>query len=92
MAKKYSEEQMKVARERAESKAGFFMHFLIYLFVNAVLAIVNVLSNTDELWFMWITLLWGIGIGLHFLTVFVFNTFLESYTENEIKKELEKMD
>lgn len=92
MTKKYSDEQLKKARERAESKAGFFVHFLIYLFVNAVLAIVNMLSDTGELWFMWITLMWGIGIGIHFLSVFVFNSFLENYTEAEIKKELERMD
>ncbi|MCJ7685853.1 MAG: 2TM domain-containing protein [Desulfobacteraceae bacterium] len=57
--------------------------------VNILLIIINLLTSTQELWFKWPLIGWGIGVFFHALGVFAF-TERSSIKERMIEKEMEK--
>jgi hypothetical protein len=79
------------AKKRVEVKIGFFIHLVVYLGVNTLLIIINIMTSTQYLWFKWPLIGWGIGIIFHALGVFVFSKGLsikERMIEKEMKKEI----
>lgn len=55
------------ARERAEMLQGLYIHFLVFILVNAGLFFVNwaTRGDDDSWWFLWVLLFWGIGLLIH---------------------------
>jgi protein-S-isoprenylcysteine O-methyltransferase Ste14 len=66
------EEKYKEAKKRVEDLKGFYVHFSIYVIVNIMLLVINLITSPDSLWFYWTTIPWGIGLIIHALVVFVF--------------------
>jgi hypothetical protein len=62
-------EKLQRAKERVEAITGFYIHLSVYILVNAVLLIINVLSG-EPWWVQWPILGWGIGVVAHGLAVF----------------------
>ena len=54
----------KQARKRVDSKLRFNKHFQIYIVVNVVLAVINLLTSPGYLWVLWVLGGWGIAIAL----------------------------
>ena len=84
------EESYQKAKKRVEAKIGFFIHLAVYVGVNILLIIINLLTSTQELWFKWPLIGWGIGLFFHALGVFVFSggsAIKEQMIEKEMKKE-----
>ena len=85
----------RIAEKRVDEKIGFYRHLYSFVGVNAFLFIVNLITNflshSNEWWFYWITIFWGIGLLIHFLKTFVFTKSLEDKRDKMIKKEMEKM-
>ena len=80
------------AKRRVEAKIGFYIHLAVYIGVNVLLIIVNLLTSPQYLWFKWPLIGWGIGIFFHGMATFIFSgrTFQEikgRMIEKEIKKE-----
>jgi uncharacterized oligopeptide transporter (OPT) family protein len=80
------------ARKRVEAKIGFYIHLAVYVGVNVLLIIINLLTSPQYLWFIWPVMGWGVGIFFHGMATFVFSgrTFREMkdrMIEKEIKKE-----
>lgn len=76
------------AHKRAEDKAGFLVHFTIYLAVNAFLVLMW--YTTGGLgtypWF-WIPMAgWGIGIVGHFVAVFRGESYVDHQTQREYER------
>ncbi|WP_457559737.1 2TM domain-containing protein [Candidatus Harpocratesius sp.] len=46
------------------SDREFYIHFAVYLIVNAFILMINLLS-VSGVWFIWPVLTWGIGLGCH---------------------------
>jgi hypothetical protein len=81
------------AKKRVELKIGFYIHLAVYLGVNTLLIIINIMTSTQYLWFKWPLIGWGIGILFHALGVFVFSRGLsikERMIEKEMKKEIKQ--
>jgi uncharacterized membrane protein YdbT with pleckstrin-like domain len=83
------EEKIERARKIAMKKMDFIRHFLIYLVVMVVLAIVNNTTWTGYQWWLWPALGWGIGIVAHFLSAFIYQG--GSLEKRLVQRELEKM-
>ena len=83
----------KLAEKRADAKIGFYKKFMVYIAVNAFLAVINAVYTPQYLWVLFPAFLWGIGILIEFLKVFVFqDTFeTENYREQKIREEMEKL-
>lgn len=62
-------EKTRAAAERVDDQLGFYVHFAVYLLVNALLVGLNIQSG-DPWWAQWPALGWGIGIIAHGLGVF----------------------
>jgi hypothetical protein len=52
------------------ARAGFSIHLVTYLAVNALLVGVNLLATPGRLWFFWPLLGWGAGLLAHALAIF----------------------
>ena len=81
------QEAYQKAKKRVEAKIGFYIHLGIYVAVNTLLIVINLLTSSQYLWFKWPLMGWGIGVFFHGLGVFVANG---SMMERMIQKELER--
>jgi hypothetical protein len=77
------------AKRRVEEMKGFYLHFVSYLFVNAALVVINLLTSPEYLWFIWPLIGWGIGLIVHAFTVFG-GLWGKSWEERKIKELMEK--
>jgi hypothetical protein len=80
------------ARKRVEAKIAFYIHLTVYVGVNILLVIINLITSPQYLWFKWPLLGWGIGLFFHGLSTFVFvsgkfGRIKERMIEEEIKKD-----
>ena len=80
---------------RVKAKMGFLHNLVTYLIVNAILAVINILTPHNRLWFLWVAGLWGIAIVIQFLRVFVFpehrvEEMKNRMFEEEMKRERER--
>jgi hypothetical protein len=64
------EERYRQAKKRVEELKGFYGHLGVYLiFVAAAIAVWAITGATG--WYFWPLAMWGIGLALHAMTVFV---------------------
>lgn len=78
------------ARKRFEAKIGFYIHLAVFVGVNILLIVINLLSSPDYLWFKWPLMGWGIGLFFHCLGVFT-SSKVASMKEHMIYKEMEAL-
>lgn len=75
------------ARERVKEEKGFYGHFFVYIVVNLALAILNLVTSPDEIWFYWPMIGWGIGLAAHFLSVFGMDRFFgKDWEQRRLRK------
>lgn len=86
-------EKYEHAKEIAKNKISFIRHFLTYVFVLIVLAIINnVTSPRGYQWWLWVALFWGVGLFFNFMNAYVFKGGgLKKLEEGLIRKEIERM-
>jgi hypothetical protein len=60
------------AQARVKELKGFYIHASAYILVNIGLFVINLLTGGGW-WFYWPLLGWGIGLGVHALSVFGFS-------------------
>jgi hypothetical protein len=58
-------ERYKRAKQRVESLKSFYIHVLVYIFVNIWLFVINLITAPGEWWFYWPLIGWGIGLTAH---------------------------
>lgn len=81
------------AKKRIRAKIGFYIHLAVYLGINTLLVVINLLTSSQYLWFKWPLIGWGIGVLFHALGVFVFSrgsAINEQMIQKEMKKEARK--
>lgn len=77
------------ARARAKAKYGFFVHAIVYAAVMVLLVVINLLTSSGTLWFVWPLIGWGLAVALHGAQVFLLadkNTIIDTLTERELKQ------
>ncbi len=88
-----NEEELKYqrARKRVEALRGFYVHLGVYLLVNLLLFLLNIIISPGSLWFYWVLLGWGIGIVAHAFTVFgADRLFGADWEEKKVREIMEK--
>ena len=78
------------AAKRVEAKLEFYRHLAIYIAVNILLIIINLVTSTETLWFIWPLLGWGIGIAVHAIQVLIIPSE-SSLKDRMIEREIEKL-
>ncbi len=84
-----NQEAYQKAKKKVEARIGFYVHLAVYVSVNALLIIINLLTSSQYLWFKWPLIGWGIGVIFHAMGVFVFSGG-SAIKEQMIQKEMKK--
>jgi hypothetical protein len=88
-----NQEAYQRAKKRVEIKIGFYIHLSVYIGVNILLLIINLITSPQVLWFKFPLIGWGIGVFFHGLGVFVFSggsAIKERMIEKEIEREAQR--
>ena len=75
-----------VAKKRVRKMKKFYIHLFFFIAVNVIAIAINFKTTPDELWFYWLTLGWGLAIGMHFMSVFS----LKDWEARMVKELMEK--
>jgi len=94
METKFDNDQSKYfkAQKRVEDIKGFYGNLSSYIVVNIGLAVLNLVTNPNHLWFFYPLIGWGIGVLVHGLSVFNYMPFLGSDWEEKKIQELIRKD
>ena len=77
------------ARVRVEARLGFYRHATIYVVVNLLLALWNLMREPQHLWFQFPMLGWGVGLLAHGMNVFSYR-WSGPRKEQMIQREMER--
>jgi hypothetical protein len=85
-------ERYQRARKRVEDLKGFYIHVSMYLIVNIGLIVINLLT-TDNWWFYWPLIGWGIGLAAHAFAVFVEGSrFARNWEDRKLRQVMREQD
>lgn len=79
------------ARKRMKKKKGFYKHLSTYLVVGSFFFLLNMADNPRDIWFIFPMLTWGVGLGIHYVSVFGlpgFNFNSKEWEEEQIRREM----
>ncbi|WP_296149719.1 2TM domain-containing protein [uncultured Flavobacterium sp.] len=79
------------AQKRVEDIKGFYGNLTIYIVVITGLAILNITTSAQHLWFLYPAIGWGIGVLFHGMSVFNIIPFLgKDWEERKINELMQK--
>lgn len=79
------------AQKRVEDIKGFYGHLSSFIVVNIGLAILNLATSPEYLWFLYPLIGWGVGLAAHGMSVFNYMPFLNSdWEERKIRELMDK--
>ncbi|HEX8562913.1 MAG TPA: 2TM domain-containing protein [Flavobacterium sp.] len=77
--------------KKVEEIKGFYGNFAAYVLVITGLAIVNLITSAEHLWFLYPAIGWGIGVLVHWMAVYNKVPFLgKEWEEKKIRELMEK--
>ena len=65
------EEIERLAHKRAAAKLGWYIHACVYVCINGFFILRGVMIDGARPWNVYPAMGWGLGLALHFLSVFV---------------------
>lgn len=79
------------AKRRVELVRGFYSHAVVFVLVNLGLAVYNVATSPERLWFVLTVVGWGVGLIAHGLYVAGSGRFLgPEWQERKIREEMDR--
>ncbi len=84
------------AHKKVQNIKGFYVHLLVYLFINIAILIANtrqegLIEGLTEIWNYSTAFFWGIGLLAHWASVFGPNVLMgKDWEERKIKEIMEK--
>lgn len=78
------------AKKRVENLKGYYMHLFMYVLINAVLVIINLITYDGVWWFFYPLGGWGIGIIAHSISTFSSGKFGAAWEEKKIRQYMEE--
>ncbi|RZJ36461.1 MAG: 2TM domain-containing protein [Flavobacterium sp.] len=82
-------EQYEYARKRIRQKKNVFVHFVVFAIGSVFLYIINKILDIDapENWYQWAITAWAFVFILHFIKVFVTDSFMnKNWERHQIDK------
>jgi len=89
---KIEDKKYERAKKRVENLKAFYIHLIVFILVNTMFIVINVLNydKAEHWWFLYPLLGWGIGLVSHGLSVASFGLFGPEWEEKKIKEYMEK--
>jgi hypothetical protein len=78
-----------VAKKRVEARAGFIVHLILYVVMNAGFVTIWQMTGQGYPWFVWPALGWGIGVVAHAVSLLLGPG--SAYERRAIDKELRRL-
>jgi Histidine kinase/2TM domain len=79
------------AQKKVEDIKGFYGNLMSYIIVITGLAILNIFTSPEHLWFLYPAIGWGIGVVIHFCSVYSYIPFLgRDWEERKLNELMEK--
>jgi hypothetical protein len=85
------EEIDRLARKRAGAKMGWYIHATVFVVVNVALYLMVANGWRERAWNPRPALFWGIGLALHWVSVFVLGKG-SSLREHLVRRERERIE
>ena len=82
------------AKRRVAKKKGFYKHLGIYIIVGLFFYAMNMVTDPNDLWFFFPLLPWGVGLGIHYLSVFGLpgtDILSKEWEEKQMEEELSRL-
>ncbi len=83
------------ARKRVKKKKGFYGHLSAFIAVGLFFFIMNMSTSPNELWFPFPMMGWGIGLVIHYFSVFgipgMKGALTEEWEDRETANEMKKL-
>ena len=74
-------------REEVEELKGFYIHTGIYVLINLLLIVINLITTPEYFWAIWPLLGWGVGIGAHAIAIFgLFGIGSQAWEERKVRE------
>lgn len=87
----HDQERYQLARARVQQLRLFYTHVGVYVSVNILLLLVNLLTSPWSLWFYWPLLGWGIAVAAHAFLVYGAGGIMgKEWEERKIRQILEQ--
>lgn len=86
------DEKFQRAQARVRRMRGFYTNVITFVLVNILLLIINLISNPHNLWFLWVTIIWGFVLIVQAFNIFTIrDRFLgEEWEKKKIQDIMEK--
>lgn len=85
------EERYYQAQKRVIEIRKFYEHLTVYLLINPIVIVVNLMTSPGYLWCIWSLMGWGAAVILHGLKAFEYSPFFgKDWEERKINEILEK--
>jgi len=81
-----------LAKQRAIAKLVFYIHAIVFAFVNVILMVVNLTMTPQNIWFIWPLLGWGLGLLAHAAVVYFPSQWGGQLMKRMIRRELDKQE
>jgi hypothetical protein len=78
------------AKQRVEAKIGFYVHLAVFIGVNVLLTVINLVNSPEVWWAKWPLIGWGFAVVVHGVVTFLFSG--TRVTEQMIEKEMRGRD
>ena len=90
-----NERDIRKVKRRVAAKKGFGVHFMIWAAFTVFFFVLNVATGDNEIWFIYPSMSWGLGLFIHYLAVFGFpfmNRLERKWEEEEIIRQYRKKE
>jgi hypothetical protein len=79
------------AQKRVEDLKGFYSNLTAFIIINTGIAVLNLATSPEYLWFFYPLVGWGIGVIFHAMQVFNYMPFLgRDWEERKIQQILNR--
>jgi hypothetical protein len=79
------------ARRRVREIRGFYLHVAVFVAVNALLHVIDLLASPGVYWAFWPLLGWGVGLVAHGLATYRWMPVLgKEWEERKIRELMDK--
>ena len=79
------------ARRRVHEIRAFYLHLAIFIAVNIILHVINVVTSPSAYWAFWPLFGWGIGLLVHGVVTYRWMPFLgREWEERKIRELMDK--
>lgn len=85
------QERYERAKQRVDILRGFYGHAMVFVIVNLGLAVYNLATSPDRIWFIYTLAGWGIGLVAHGAYAMGTGRFLGAeWQERKIREEMDR--